>query len=112
MRKISTICFALLLFGAAYAHATVFGSLRGIVHDPQHRPVAGAEITLEAAHSDLKLTAVSNQSGEFNLPAVALGDYTIAISKAGFASLRQTVTVSSDSSLTLHYMLAIAPAVA
>ena len=38
-----------------------------------------------------------------------LGDYTIAISKTGFAALQQTVTVSSDSSLTLHYMLAIAP---
>jgi TonB dependent receptor/Carboxypeptidase regulatory-like domain/TonB-dependent Receptor Plug Domain len=109
MEKLSILCLTLFLLCAPHARATVFGSLRGIVHDPQHRPVAGAEITLEAAHSDYKLSVVSNQSGEFTLPAVPLGDYTIAISKPGFASLRQTVTVSSDSSLTLHYMLTLAP---
>jgi hypothetical protein len=108
MRKIAVLCLLLLFFGALCAQATVFGGLRGIVHDPQHRPIADAEITLEAAHADYKLSAVSNQAGEFTLPAVPLGDYTVTITKAGFASLRQTVTVSSDSSLTLHYMLEIA----
>ena len=109
MRKISVLCLFLLLFSALWAHATVFGALRGIVHDPQHRPIAGANVTLKAAHSDFKLSAVSEQSGEFTIPAVPLGDYTVAISKTGFEVLRQTVTVSSDSSLILHYMLAIAP---
>lgn len=109
MRQIIIFCFFPLLFCALYARAIVFGALRGIVHDPQHRPIANATITLEAAHADLKLSAASNQSGEFTLPAVPLGDYTITITKSGFASLRQIVTVSSDSSATLHYMLAIAP---
>ena len=108
MRKISAVCLFLLLFSALRARATVFGALRAIVHDPQHRPISGASVTLKAAHSDLKFSAVSDPSGEFTIPAVPLGDYTIAISKAGFAALRQTVTVSSDSSLILHYMLAIA----
>ena len=109
MRKILALCLFLLVFSPIWARATVFGALRGIVHDPQHRPISGATVTLKAAHSDLTLSAVSNQSGEFTIPAVPLGDYTIAISKTGFAALQQTVTVSSDSSLTLHYMLPIAP---
>src|SRR5215472_3697514 len=99
MRKVFVFCLFLPFFGALVARATVFGGLRGIVHDPQHRPIAGATVTLQSAHSDLKLSAVSNQAGEF----------TIAISKSGFENFRQTVTVSSDSSITLHYMLAIAP---
>lgn len=108
MRKTLLICTFLLSFVALQARATVFGALRGIVHDPQHRPISGATVTLEAAHSDLKLSAVSNQAGEFTLPAIPLGDYTIFISKSGFAALKQNVTVSEDSSLTLHYMLAVA----
>ena len=108
MRKTLTLCLFLLLFGASWANATVFGALRGIVHDPQHRPVAGATVTLEAAHSDLRFSTVSNQAGEFTLPAIPLGDYTIAIGKTGFEPLRQTLTVNSDSSLTLHYMLEVA----
>ena len=108
MRKILLLCSLFFLFGALCAHATVFGGLRGIVHDPQHRPIAGATVVLRAAHSDLTLSASADQSGEFNLPAVPLGDYIIAISKPGFATLHESVTVSSDSAPVFHYMLFIA----
>lgn len=37
-----------LLFSAAL-WATLYGSLRGIVHDPDHRPVPGAHVTLKSA---------------------------------------------------------------
>ena len=82
--------------------------MRGIVHDPQHRPVPGATVRLTASHSDLSFSAVSNQAGEFTIPALPLGDYAVIISKSGFATLRQTVTVSSDSDTILHYMLSVA----
>ncbi|HEV2576213.1 MAG TPA: TonB-dependent receptor [Acidobacteriaceae bacterium] len=108
MRKISPLCSFFLLFAGLCAHATVFGGLHGIVHDPQHRPIAGATVVLNAAHSDLKFSASSDQSGEFSLPAVPLGDYIIAISKPGFAALHESVTVSSDSAPIFHYMLSVA----
>lgn len=108
MRKTFHLCSFFLLFSALCARATVFGGVHGIVHDPQHRPIPGASIVLRAAHSDLKLSATSDQSGEFNLPAVPLGDYTIVITKPGFAALHQTVTVSSDTALIFHYMLSVA----
>lgn len=109
MRKTTIFCLLLLLLSSLHARATVFDSLRGIIHDPQHRPIAGATVTLKAAHSELELSALSNQAGEFTIPAVPLGDYTLAITKIGFETLKQTVTVSSDSSATLHYMLTVAP---
>ncbi len=102
-------CILLLLFCATTARATVFGILHGLVHDPEHRPIAGATVTVRAANSDLTFSAVSNPSGEFTLPAVPLGDYLVTISKSGFDTLHQTVTVTSDSSLVLHYMLSLAP---
>ena len=108
MRKFSTLFLLLLLAGVPCARATVFGTLRGIVHDPQHRPVAGANIKLTASHSDLNFSAVSNQNGEFTLPTLPLGDYTVTIIKSGFATLHQTVTVSSDSDTILHCMLSLA----
>jgi hypothetical protein len=108
MRRILTFFLFLFLAGAASARATVFGTLRGIVHDPQHRPVAGATIHLTASHSSLTFAATSNQNGEFTVPALPLGDYVIAVSKPGFATLHQAVTVSSDSETILHYMLSVA----
>ncbi len=109
MRKILLLCSFLVLFPALCARATVFGGLRGIVHDSQHRPIASATVVLRAAHSDLRLSASSDQSGEFNLPAIPLGDYIIAISKSGFATLNEPVTINSDSAQIFHYMLAVAP---
>jgi hypothetical protein len=109
MRKISILSIILFLLSASAAHAAIFGVLRGIVHDPQHRPIAAARVSLHAAHSALTFTAVSNQDGEFTIPSIPLGDYTIAISQPGFATLHQTLTVSSDSALILHFMLSLAP---
>ncbi len=37
----------LLLF-VPLVRATIFGNIRGIVHDPQHRPIAGVEVTLKS----------------------------------------------------------------
>ncbi len=75
---------------------------------PSIAPSRAPSIEVRAAHSDLTFSAISDQSGEFTLPAIPLGDYIVAISKPGFATLHETITVSSDSSLVLHYMLSVA----
>jgi len=76
-----------------------------VVHDPQHRPLPGAHITLAAAHSAFTLSADSDREGAFALADVPLGDYTVTISRAGFETLQQTLTVHSDTSPILHFML-------
>src|ERR1700730_5560571 len=40
--------FAALFFLGSMALGTVFGTVRGIVHDPQHRPVSDAKVILQA----------------------------------------------------------------
>ena len=105
------LAFALLLLFAFFSqplHATIFSSVHGVVHDPQHRPIAGAHIILRAAHSDLSFSADSDSEGAFALPAVPFGDYIATIHSSGFADLKQTVTVAAGSSATLHFQLAIA----
>ena len=54
MRK---LVFCLYLFCLALLLATIFGRIQGIVHDPQHRPVAGASVKLQAITSDYSQTA-------------------------------------------------------
>jgi hypothetical protein len=108
-QRLSILClFLLFLLGAAAAHAAIFSRFRGVVHDPEHRPIAGAHIVIHAAHSDLIFSAVSNSDGEFTLADVPLGDYTVAIRDPGFATLHQTLTVTSDSTLILHFQLSLA----
>ena len=52
--------------------ATIFSSIRGLIHDPQHRPVAGAQVIVRAVNSSWSKTAETNPSGEFVFDSVHL----------------------------------------
>lgn len=97
----------LLLLSAAIAHAEIFGTVRGIVHDPQHRPIAGAEVKIKSATSDWNETVQSDQDGEFSMTAVPIGDYFVTVTQPGFAPSQQSVTVVSETASDLHFQLAI-----
>ena len=97
-----------LAFIAALAHADVFGTVRGIVHDPQHRPVPNATVKLKAKTSDRSQSASTDANGEFQINAVPLGDYSVLVSAAGFADATQDVTVISGSVAVTHVQLRIA----
>jgi hypothetical protein len=90
-------------------HATIFGKIQGIVHDPQHRPLAGASVKLQAVTSDWFQTTQAGDNGEFSFTAVPVGDYKITVAQPNFETAVHAVTVDSNSSRILHVQLAIAP---
>jgi hypothetical protein len=104
-----SLCVAAILSVSALLHATIFGKIRGIVHDPQHRPIAGASIKLQAVTSEWFQAAQSDVNGEFSFTAVPLGDYKITAAESKFETSEQAVTVTSGASPILHFQLAIAP---
>ncbi len=101
------LLLVLSLFPVCIARATVFSQLQGVVHDPQHRPVPAAHITLAAAHSDFEISTDSNSEGAFTLLSVPLGDYTVTVSHTGFDTLQQSLTIHSDTTPILHLQLAL-----
>jgi outer membrane cobalamin receptor len=109
MRKyvVYLLAIALLAF-VPTARATIFGSVRGIVHDPQHRPIPGAQTKLLSSTSDFSLSAQSDSKGEFTFNPVPVGDYVISVNGPGFAPASQKVTVIADSAPILHFLLEIA----
>src|SRR6202522_387582 len=109
MRKLVVSLFvAGCLFSAFSLHATIFGKIQGIVHDPQHRPIAGASVKLEAITSSWSQTTQTDDNGEFLFTSVPVGDYKITVTQPKFDTTEQTVTVASNSSPILHFQLAIA----
>src|SRR6202050_3614324 len=109
MRKLALSLFvAGCLFSALSLHATIFGKIQGIVHDPQHRPIAGAAVKLEAITSSWSQTTQTDDNGEFLFTSVPAGDYKITVTQPKFDTTEQTVTVASNSSPILHFQLAIA----
>src|SRR5437868_10375588 len=106
MRK--SLLLPVLLFSAALASASIFGVVRGIVHDQQHRPIAGATVTLKSATSDWSQTTQTNGDGEFTITPAPLGEYMVNVSQSGFAGSEAKVTVASGSTAVLHFELKIA----
>jgi hypothetical protein len=90
------------------ARAEIFGNVHGIVHDPQHRPIPGANVDLKALRSEWVQHQKTNDSGEFDFSAVPLGEYTVTVSIANFQTAGQALVVMSGSSPVLHFQLEIA----
>jgi TonB dependent receptor/Carboxypeptidase regulatory-like domain/TonB-dependent Receptor Plug Domain len=86
------------------------GSVRGIVHDPQHLPVAQASVELKSATSEWRQTTTSDANGEFSFMTVPLGDYVLTVMQADYSAKAQNVTVTSGSSPVAHVQLNPGPA--
>ena len=100
----------LLLSAPILAYATVFAAMHGVVHDPQHRPIAGAQIKLKAVDSAFSLSAVTGAAGDFELLEVPIGIYTLEVNAPGFASATQTISIASGTNPVLHIPLDLATA--
>src|SRR5258708_21691076 len=92
---------------AAPGFAIIFATVKGVVHDPQHRPVPGAAVSMKAQQSDWTQTATTEVDGTFQIAAVPVGEYTVTVALQGFNTARQALTVISDTTPVLHFQLEI-----
>ena len=105
MKRFVTLATVMLLASASFG--SVFGVLKGIVHDPQHRPISGARIQITSATSDWKAEATTNNAGEFQAQSVPVGDYLLSVSAPGFADETLTTTVTGGNAEDLHFQLSV-----
>jgi hypothetical protein len=106
MKRLLAAVFACaIIFVCALYGATILGNVRGIVHDPHHLPIQGAQATIFSQTSEWSQTTRSNADGTFQFDAVPVGDYACAVGAPGFASVRQAITVTSGSAPILHFPL-------
>ncbi len=110
MRFIRIPLFAAWLALSLVALAAVVGSVRGVIHDPQHRPVQSAMVMIKAKSSDWSATTNSDANGNFVFNAVPLGEYIVAVAGLGFEQAQQDVAVMSSTQPVLHFALNVAGA--
>src|SRR5690242_11512695 len=110
MQKVWARVAVFVLCFAATLSATIFSSVAGLIHDPEHRPVQGASVTLAAVDSNWRQTQTSDNSGEFRFENVPIGRYTVRVEAANFVPQEQAITVTSSGETRLHFPMAIAVA--
>jgi outer membrane cobalamin receptor len=108
MNRRLSFLMGLLLLGAGALFAAATATVRGIVHDAQHRPIADAEVVLKAENSQFTQTSRTSAEGEFHFDSVPIGEYRITVSKADFGAQEEKLAVLSGTAPILHIELKVA----
>ena len=105
-RSLISICVFVVL-APVTMWAVVFGSARGVVHDPDHRPVPGANVVLKSSSSEYARELTTDTDGGFEATALPVGAYLVTVDKDGFAPSVQEIVIASGSAPVLHFQLRI-----
>jgi hypothetical protein len=103
--KILVFCLCPLLFGQSN-----LATLDGVITDPDLNTVAGAKVRLSNAETGASRTAVTGPQGEFEIPSLAPGGYTVEVTAAGFAIAKHSVRLEVGQAMRLDLGLTIGEA--
>jgi hypothetical protein len=101
--------FAAILTLQFSSGQTFRGSINGAVQDPSGAAIAEAAVSATQDATGQEHTTLSSSRGDFSLPDLPLGTYTVAIRKPGFQEVKTTqveVTVSHVTTLSINLALA------
>jgi hypothetical protein len=98
-----------LLFAGSSAQAQFdVGSLVGTIHDQSGGAVPGAAITVTNTATDIATTATSNNNGDYELPSLHAGIYTISAKATNYAeAVAKNITISVGSRERIDLELAV-----
>jgi outer membrane receptor protein involved in Fe transport len=105
LRILLAVCLGLPGFSAL---ALDQGAIRGVVHDPAHRPIEGAQVVVHSVDPPRSESAQSNADGEFHFDDLAEGSWTLDVSAPGFQQFARSVTVAAGRVPILHVQMELA----
>lgn len=82
-------------------------SLRGTIVDPSQATVPGAQVTVQNTDTGSARTSVSNDAGDYSLPSLDPGNYTITVTKAGFGATKSTLKLQVAQVVSLNFTLQV-----
>ena len=106
--KLSRVsCFALLAAMACYAQESR-GTISGAVTDPTGAAVAGAKVIALEVRTGTKVQTVSESTGQYAIPFLSTGDYTVTATLQGFKeTVRKGIQVGAGDHINIDIRLEI-----
>lgn len=97
---------SMLLFVTAAFAQRGRGTILGSVTDASGAVIPGAVVTITNTATNVTTTATTNADGNFTVPNLLVGGYTVAVSKDGFKkALRSNLTLEVDQRAEINLML-------
>jgi outer membrane receptor protein involved in Fe transport len=106
--RVSFVVLLVVMLAAIPCGASVFGTIRAVVHDPEHRPMVGAEVVLTAKNSAWTTTSVCDEAGVVQFTSVPIGEYEVTITAKDFATEQLHVAALSDRVQEVHVAMRVA----
>jgi outer membrane receptor for ferrienterochelin and colicin len=105
-----TLAVAMLLAVAAgvAAQGNPSGAIRGQVLDPDNLPLPGVTVTAASPALQGPRTAVTSPNGDFIIPFLPPGEYSVTLVLPGFEPQQQTISVAIAETLPMKIKLALA----
>src|SRR6266404_4720303 len=88
-RTIVTFCFLFIFYFSNAQNPLSVGKTLATITDGNGKPVAGATIIV----LNTNYTAVADGQGQFHLPVLRPGSYTLVVSAVSFATVSRVVTI-------------------
>jgi hypothetical protein len=105
---IQALLITLALATAANAQITTTGKLTGTVTDAAGAVVPQAKVSVKNDATRAEFVVVANKEGEWTVPAVSNGTYTVTVNAAGFkATVVQEVKVDVGQTATVNATLEV-----
>ncbi len=108
--KVLVLCAAVLLslIAAPALAQTTVSTIEGTIKDAQGSVVSGAQIVVKSAALGIERTATSDADGFYRITALPAGNYSLAITHAGFATRNfEDVELTVNRTLTLDIPLEV-----
>jgi hypothetical protein len=90
LRLFTLLTLTALVVTSAFAQLATTTSLVGTVTDASGKTVAGAKVSAVNTGTHDTYTATTNETGYYNFPFVAIGDYEISVEMPGFQVYKVT----------------------
>jgi hypothetical protein len=106
------ILLTIATFASAPARAQEFrGTISGAIADPSGAVVPGASVTVKETQTGTVNRTVSDNAGQYVIPFLLPGDYSITVSEAGFKTVTRTgITLQSQEHPIINLTLTVGEA--
>jgi hypothetical protein len=105
---IARILCAIGILSAAFAWASVGGSISGTVKDPAGRVLPNADVTIKEASTGLSYQTHTDNKGVYVFPVLPVGHYELNIQAPGFAGYQRTgIVLDTNATLSLDASLEV-----
>lgn len=94
----------------AYAQSNISGDIAGTVTDASGAAVSGAQVKVASAATGQVKTTVTGSLGEYRVPLLGPGKYTVTVTAPGFDTNKLGATVAAGTVTTVNTSLSIGKA--